>query len=190
MEWKLNGKRFHNRIVLIFSVGFLAALAVVYLGKQNMAAAAYFPDLSGLVKLDTLEPDKKQLMFYCLKQRMGPAACLIGLTVMGAGGFGALAFLLWYGFGAGLLLALLSLRWGFRGSLIFAAGIFPQILFLVPACLLLLEWCVTFVPKGGYSGKINFNGWKKILTAILLLTVACTLESYVNPLILKKLLQF
>ena len=50
-------------------------------------------------------------------------------------------FALWAGTMAGVFLSVASIRYGMKGIALVLAGILPQYLLLVPACIMLMNWC-------------------------------------------------
>ena len=138
-ETKLNG-----RILALFIAGFLAGLALIYVGQESLVGNADFLDSFSVGRMGVLDIDKPMLFFYSMKERFSPAILLIALTLAGVGSIAVSVYLIWAGFCAGTILSVLSIRYGIRGILIFTGGIFPQILLLAPAYLLLFRWCQGF----------------------------------------------
>lgn len=189
MERKsLADARFYNRAFFLFTGGFIAGLILIYAGWERLVGGSAFLDLMSLQRIGTLEPDRMRLLLYCLKERFRPAVLLVLLAVAGAGSLAVCLYLVWSGFCAGVVLSVLSLRYGIRGVLLFAGGIFPQALFLVPAYLMLFRWCVISRRMGGGGGNYRselLNRSGKLLLALAFLAVGCVVESYLNPILLK-----
>lgn len=185
--------KFNNRAFLIFAGGFLAGLLLIYIGQERLVAGTAFLDRVNLMRIGTLEIDRSRLLFYSLKQRVRPACFLIFLTVAGAGGLTVCAYLLWSGFCAGVILSVLSLRYGIRGILLFAGGILPQALFLIPAYLMLFRWCIMF-PVSGSTGKkaglLFMVRGGRLFFILAMLLAGCLAESYLNPILLGAVFRF
>lgn len=92
-------------------------------------------------------------------------------------------FVAWSGFAYGYFCVISITAFGTRGILLCLLALFPQFLAYVPAYLGLV----------GLSGhRREHAGWKGIMTVLLLLavlSVGILLESYINPIILQKVLK-
>ena len=144
---KLNG-----RILVLFTAGFLAGLALIYIGQESLVVNADFLDSFSVGRMGVLDIDSSMLFFYSIKQRLAPAVLLAVLAVAGIGGMAVSLYLVWTGFCAGTILSVLSIRYGIRGILLFSGGIFPQVLLLAPAYLFLFRWCQGFQDRV-YNGR-------------------------------------
>lgn len=205
--------KFNRRAFVVFLTGFLAGLALVHIWQTELVQNTSLLDHAALEGMGALAINKKGLLFYSLRQRLLPAGLLILAAAAGAGTAAVCLFLLWSGFCAGALLSVLSLRYGIRGVILFAGGIFPQVFFLVPAFLLICGWCAAFTRKGERrimagtrSGRFPFMDMAPLaeqkmsmsgrlsadvgtlLTALGMLIFGCVIEGYVSPAILGKVL--
>ncbi len=191
--------KFNQRVFLIFTAGFLAGLAMIYIGRQRLVAETQFLGSLSVERTGLLDMDGSMLFLYSLRQRGGPVLLLILLSAAGAGGLAVCLSLVWAGFCAGVILSVLSLRYGIRGILLFVGGCVPQILFLIPSYLLLLRWCI-LLPGGGRADRFLFGGMGGknvsarrfsfrpglLILAFFLFFLGCMTEGYVNPMVLKK----
>lgn len=177
----------------VFLAGFLLGMALIFIGQEGLVQNTSFLTSDSLEWIGTLEINRKGLMLYCLRQRLLPAVLLVLAAAAGAGGAAVCLFLLWSGFCAGTLLSVLALRYGIRGIMLFAGGILPQALLLVPAFWLLCGWCVS--PGRNRNGRrasmgkvfhLSGDGGMLLLIFCALLC-GCMLEGYVNPSILSRL---
>ena len=198
----LGGVRFKRRAFWVFLGGFLIGLALIHIGQERFVGNSQFLDSVRVERVGSLALDRQGLFGYSLWQRLWPAGLLCLLAAAGIGGAAAFVFLTWCGFCAGAILSVLSLRYGIRGVLLFAGGIVPQVFLLVPAYLMLLEWCVTF-RRSGYGkdgrslgikaslGRSEEKGMARrercLLPAFLLLGMGCLAESYINPILLEQI---
>lgn len=185
--------RFSRRAFVIFLTGFLAGLALVFIGQEGLVQNTSFLNHESIEGISALEIDRQGLLLYSLRQRLFAAGLLVLAAAAGAGGAAVCLFLLWSGVSAGALLSVLSLRYGIRGVVLFAGGIFPQVLLLAPAFWLLCGWCVSFGQrKGGKAGAgvkdllLSAEGGTLFLIFCALLG-GCFLEGYVNPSALDKI---
>lgn len=78
---KLNG-----RILVLFTAGFLAGLALIYIGQESLVVNADFLDSFSVGRMGVLDIDSSMLFFYSIKQRLAPAVLLAVLAVAGIGG--------------------------------------------------------------------------------------------------------
>ena len=178
-----------------FLAGFLAGLILIFAGQESLVQGSSFLDSVSLEGLAALQIDRRGLLLYSMRQRLLPAGILVLASAAGIGGAAAAFFLLWSGFCAGVLLSVLSLRYGIRGILLFAGGIFPQAAALVPAFWMLCVWCML---NGRGAGKPflaqkapGLSSGRGILLLILcILLGGCVLEAYVNPPVLGRMLRF
>lgn len=193
----LSNTKINGRILVLFTAGFLAGLALIYIGQESLVADADFLDSFSVGRMGVLEIDKSMLFFYSIRQRLTPAVLLTVLTAAGIGGMAVSLYLIWTGFCAGTILSVLSIRYGIRGILLFAGGIFPQVLLLAPAYLFLFRWCQGFQDRmyngrygGGGAGKRGVLRIGTLLMILGMLTAGCLMESYINPVILQKVFLF
>ena len=157
-------------------------------------------DAASLSRLRYLEIDEGSFFLYVLKERMGVvlALCLLATTYVGV--YALSAFALWLGAMAGFFLSVASIRYGLKGILLILAGILPQYLLLVPACIMLMNWCykvsnALYHPDRAvdirYGTRKQYFMRKTVqLFMIMVVVVAgCVMESYVNPLLLSVFLK-
>lgn len=81
------------------------------------------------------------------------------------------------GLAAGMILTVLSLRYGIRGSFFFLAALVPQQAVLVPGYCMLLE--------GACSKKLR----RACGFPLAVIGIGCAVEGYVNPFILKAVMR-
>ena len=154
------------------------------LGKEELYRMKYM----------TVEPDT--LFWYILEERMKNTIILavLATTYLGivAAGITAAGF----GVNVGIFLAAALIQYGVKGILLFLAGTLPQYVVYVPALYFLVLWCER-VCRGIYFDKKIISGNQRellvkllqILGIITLIIIGSALESYINTLLLKKLLK-
>lgn len=148
-----------------------------------------------LEQLANCELNGSYLMGYILRHRLTEITVvgILALTMLGIPV--VCGYIGYLGLSAGCLLSVAVIRYGIRGLFLIAAGIFPQILFLLPGYLLLfsmgMECSRTF-----YHRNAERTGWLisekqfllkclgKALEILIFVLVGCILECYVNPQIL------
>ena len=167
--------RFYYRVLLFFLTGFFLGLLLIYLGKNVLVENTDFLDENYLQSLRTLKADRCRLFLYSMRIRGMPAGILIALACIGYGSAGVCLYLIWSGFGVGTLLSVFSLRFGIRGVILFAGGLLPQMILLLPACMMLFRWCVA-----ERSRKTTVASLRELILPILLLLGGCVLEGFLN----------
>lgn len=109
-------------------------------------------------------------------------------------------FALWMGAMAGVFLSVASIRYGLKGIALIAAGILPQYLLLVPACVMLMNWCyqlsmALYHPERAadlrYGTKKQYLMRKAAQLLLILgaVMVGSAIESYINPMLLSAFLK-
>lgn len=159
-----------------FLTGFVPAVAVFCLFSEKLVVSSGFLEEAFFSKIRYLDINQNGLFLYSLKSRLETVAFLVLLAAAGMAGIGNCLFLGWSGFCAGALLTTLCMRCGFSGIILFLGCILPQQLLFIPGFLLLLHWCE------------QKKEAKRLLLSLLVVIMACFLESYVNPVVLKVVL--
>lgn len=193
---RYNGSRFYNGILLLFSAGFLVGVALICIGQEAVIGRSSLLSAVSLERLGRLDVNRTRLFLYCLRVRLWPAVFLILLSASGLGRSVVSLFLVWSGFSAGVLLSVLSMRYGILGILLFAAGLFPQVFLLVPAYLFLMKICVRMTGKeglhpgsaSGKRGRLSGNIWKWLI-AVFMITAGCLAEGFLNPPLFRMILR-
>lgn len=142
----------------------------------------------------------ENLFFYILGERAPFLILLLLLAFSSLGIAAGIAVLAWQGFSIGFMLATAVAKYGARGILLILGGMFPQYLIYLPVYAACLGFSVFFRKRSSDSGKstrsmereyIRMYGIGIGLAALLLLVFigGIFLESYINPVILKKILK-
>lgn len=185
-------------LLKIFCAGFLAGMILLIIGKSIWLEYTGLLDENTLYQMKYMTVDRNALFYYVLKERMGSVLILtilsttyLGLAVCGLA-------VLWYGMGAGVLLAIATTRYGLKGILLVCSGLFPHYLIYIPGFVFLLLWCekiyrLIYLERRdvirGMALRQMTSHILGLLTVLLLLLTGCMLEGYVNPPILQRLLQ-
>ncbi len=190
----------HISWLYLFLGGFLAGVFAINIWRNIFLQDMGLLDAASLSRLRYLEIDEGSFFLYVLKERMGVvlALCLLATTYVGV--YALSAFALWLGAMAGFFLSVASIRYGLKGILLILAGILPQYLLLVPACIMLMNWCykvsnALYHPDRAvdirYGTRKQYFMRKTVqLFMIMVVVVAgCVMESYVNPLLLSVFLK-
>lgn len=182
-----------------FLAGFCLGILMINMKRDLFLDGSDLLEGGSMAKLAYLEVDSHRFLGYVLKERfiLMAVMCFLGTTY--AGGVVIVSFVLWLGMSAGIFLSAAAIRFGMRGVLFALAGVFPQYIFLVPACILLLGWCEQTY-RGLYNKRVRFDfafsrrkyllcRSPKLFPILLLLVFACILEAYINPVLLTGLLR-
>lgn len=181
----------NNTFLTLFCAGLVAGILVINMGKSILLGDGGMFDESTLYHLKYMTVDSNALFCYVFRKRL---IRILGLAVLSTTYLGLVACMgaaFWYGMSAGAFLTSLALRYGLKGILLAVVGLFPHFLLYVPAVLLLLAWCEELFRgiyvRGEFSGGdkgILLKKAGRFLAILLVMTVGCLLEGYVNPFLL------
>ena len=176
---------------LVFLAGVICANVLgVVLGRELGAMNEYF-----INRYLYTEIHGQELFLYLFYKR---APEFLILLILSVGIYGTLVvdcYLSYLGFSVGFLSVIAIMNAGISGSVLTVGFFFPQWLFYVPVLLL---WRYELMRYKGLDGEYAASGRKKrrqmklaasFLLAIALLFTGLFLESYVNPHLLKKIIQ-
>lgn len=181
----------------IFTVGVFAGIFFMNLGKSILLENTGLLDEYTLYHIKYATVDSSALFYYILKRRLSSVLILAVLATTYLGFVICCGVSLWYGVCAGAFLGAAVLRYGIKGILLVFAGIFPQYLVYVPAMIAMLWWCrniyrMIYLDRTcGWEGTKPFLFPKSILQLVIIIVVfvvGCILESFLNPFVLKGLL--
>ena len=180
--------------------GFFAGILGMILRQENLLYNTGFLDSYTLGPVKYLEPDTGKLLTAVLMQRLGAAALLIILATTYLGSVAAYLYQVWSGLAMGILTAGSVIRYGVKGLLLTAGSLLPQQLILIPAFLILsmkcCELCRTMYfqgAPGGFTvrerGRFLLKKGLDMITSVMIIAAGCFAEAYINPRILKLILQ-
>lgn len=190
----------HISWLYLFLGGFLIGVFAMNIWKNLFLQDMGLLNAASLSRLRYLEVDGGSFFLYVLRERMGMAAVLCILATTYVGIYAVSFFALWMGAMAGIFLSVASIRYGMKGIALIAAGILPQYLLLVPACILLMNWCYQLSAALYHPEKAaDFRyGTKKqylikkaaqLLVILGVVIVGSAAESYINPILLSAFLK-
>lgn len=179
-----------------FLAGMLLGTMIMMIGKENLLDKTGLLGEEVLYHMKYMTIDTKALFWYVLGSRLKDVAVLAILATTYLGLVVICARVLLYGAATGIFFTVSVMRYGIKGILLILTGIFPQYLLYVPAILWLLLWCeqvcrdIYFEKSALIAAKSEIV--KKILqllAIVIVVIIGCFLESYVNPVLLEKLLK-
>lgn len=184
----------------LFMIGLFIGILIVNLGHETWVRDGSLFGSEMMNRLKNSRPEGAGLVGYILRHRLF-AVCILSLAATTVVGMPVLCgYICYTGLAAGCLLSVAVIRYGIRGLLFMAAMIFPQVLLLAPAYILLFLWAanvntILYAPRTQMEGYERFSrqfyikkGMQMIgITAIAIM--GCLLESYVNPKIMQLVLK-
>lgn len=168
-----------------------------FMGREAVSNAGILNDYF-IEKFQYTEVNGQNLFFYIMGERVPLLLLLLFLTLTSLGMVGGLFMLGWQGFSVGFMLSTAIAKYGLKGILLVLGGMFPQYLFYFPTYILycyLADYLRRRLGRdrmgNGSDRHYIYGAWLIAGVGVLLLFVAGVfLESYVNPVILKKILIF
>lgn len=190
----------HIRWLYLFLGGFCAGVLVLNIWRSYFLQDMELLSASSLSRLKFLEVDGKAFFGYVLRERLGTAVLLCLLATTYIGGPAVSAYALWMGIMAGIFLSVASVRYGLRGIVLVLVSVLPHYLLLVPACIMLMDWCCYLnmamyhperLGEAGYGRRKQFLFRKipRLLMMAGILIAGSAVESYVNPMLLSAFLK-
>lgn len=142
----------------------------------------------------------QNLFFYIFGERTPFLVLMLLLSFSSLGIAAGMAVLAWQGFSIGFMLSTGVAKYGAKGILLILGGLFPQYLIYLPVYAACLGFSVFFRKRISCCGKntgtvereyIRLYGIGIGLAVLMLLVFigGIFLESYINPVILKKILK-
>lgn len=191
-NWKKTAKAV---IFLAFIIGILLAN---FMGREKTAGAGILNDYF-VEKFKYAGINRENLFFYIMGERMPMVILLLILSFSSFGIIIGMLNLGWLGFSVGFMLSAAVAKYGMGGILLIAGGMFPQYILYVISYLGYCSLSVflgrglhNVIPTGGVSREQMRIYGMGILVGVALLLIFVTgifLESYLNPVILKKILK-
>ena len=130
-------KMFHvkRQLLALFMPGFLLGILYVNLEAEQFAAGAGIFSEYFLKQYRAADILTGEYIWYLLQVRLLPFLVLLGSAFTKFRKAAVILFLIWTGFSAGLLFSMAVLGMGVKGSILCIAGMLPQFLCWVAACL-------------------------------------------------------
>lgn len=190
----------HISWLYLFLSGFLIGVFVINIWKDLFLQDMDLLNAVSLSRLRYLEIDGGSFFLYVLKERMEIVLilCLLATTYVGV--YAISVFALWMGAMAGIFLSAASIRYGIKGIALVLAGILPQYLLLVPACMMLMDWCYKMCTALYHPAKaldIRYGTKRQylmkkavqLLVILVIVVIGSAMESYINPIFLSGFLK-
>lgn len=187
LKFKIIHKKF---FIVLFMIGFLVGILFTNIfGKAYILGVGLLGEYF-LLHFKYTQINYNRLLMYVFQERIQLflVVCILGITNIGIPVIGA--FFVWLGFSSGVLLSVGILKFGLKGIMICLSAVFPQFLIYIPVYLLYSDKLI----DQKVSGR---STWKKqkwlqyvlfVVLGILVIAFGAVLETYINPIILKKVL--
>lgn len=179
-------------VLYLFMIGLFLGILIVNVGYDAWIKDGSLLGTDMIARLKNSVPDSGGLFGYIVKHRLF-TVCMLGLLATTIIGLPAVCgYICYIGLAAGCLLSVAVIRYGIRGLLLMAAGIFPQGILLIPSYIALFVWAVSvnrmLYSKNPYkeyyirySRQVYLTKGLQIIGIVAVVIMGCLLESYVNP---------
>ena len=173
-------------------IGLFLGILIVNAGYDTWIRNGSLLGTEMILRLKNSVPDGGELFGYIMKHRLFTVFMLgiLGTTMIGIPA--VCGYVCYTGLAAGCLLSVAVIRYGIRGLLLMAAGVFPQGLLLIPAYIALFVWTLNMnrllYVKGSYgdhyirtSRQSYLKKGIEMISIVVVVIIGCLVESYVNP---------
>lgn len=183
------------KILLLLS--FVAGIFVANLmGREEVSNAGVLNDYF-VEKFQYTQINGENLFFYIIGERMPLLFLLFLLIFTSLGIFSGILVVGWQGFSIGFMLSTGIAKYGIKGIILVLGGLFPQYLLYFPVYIFYCYVAVFLRQRFFAIGRENISERRfaygiGLLIAIILMIVFVAgifLESYVSPVILKRILK-
>lgn len=178
-----------KNLLPVFCAGMLAGILILNIGKSTFVDSTGLFDEYILSGMKYMTVDGSALFYYVLRKRMLLLFIMAVLATTYLGYAVCIGAAAWCGMAVGTYLSALILRYGLKGLVLAAVGVFPQYLLYLPAVVLMLGWCENLY-RAIYSRGVVVDAadkifWMKKLGRLgligIIAALGCLLEGYVNP---------
>lgn len=181
-------------------IGLFLGILIVNVGYDTWIRNGSLLGMEMILRLKNSVPDGSELLGYIMKHRVFTVFMLGILATTMIGIPAVCVYVCYIGLAAGCLLSVAVIRYGIRGLLLMAAGVFPQGILLIPAYIALVVWSINvnrlLYAKNSYAdyyikaGKQSYlKKGVQMIGILAVVIIGCLLESYVNPKILHFILK-
>ncbi len=190
----------HISWLYLFLGGFLIGILSINIWRNTFFGEMDLLSAASLSRLKYLDINGNSFLAYILKERIGTLVILCLLATTYVGTVTIALYAAWMGMMAGIFLSVAAMRYGLRGIFLILAGVMPQYLLLVPAYIMLMNWCYQICTGLYYPHKVYEDGYgmkrqyymKKIVqlfVIVMVVIIGSMIESYVNPILISRFLK-
>lgn len=204
LSWRQRGKISKNKSVwgkiikIVLLLSFLAGIfAANLMGREEVANAGILNDYF-VEKFQYSQVKGEALFFYIAEERLPMLLLMFLVMFTSLGILNGILILGWQGFSIGFMLSAGIAKYSLKGIVLVLGGMFPQYLFYFPVYFFYC-WLVLFLRQRLWGEEKRTGTDRRLLygagvlsAAVLFLvfTAGIFLESYLNPVILKNVLNF
>ncbi|MEG0962038.1 MAG: stage II sporulation protein M [Lachnospiraceae bacterium] len=204
-QWQHKVLRLSSESIWNKGIKFIAAAAFIigifianFMGREQVSNIGILNDYF-MERFEYTNINGEKLFFYLVEERVPILLLLLLLVFSSLGILLGILMLGWQGFSIGFMLATAVAKYGGKGILLILAGLFPQYLIYLPVYIFYCFLAI-FIKKRTYCSQSGMTisqdrrkiyGMGAILACLILVVffLGIFLESYVNPMILKKVLK-
>lgn len=157
---------------------FLSALGIILCGKEIIECSKVL-DKNTLEVWNSEMGGTKELFFYIWKERIWVIPFLFLLATTYLAKVSGYVLILGYGVGFGIVTGIALLRYGIFGILLVTAAGMPHYLIYISVLIFAIN-------VNRRQRTVNKKFYIQLLVLEALVLVGCLLESYINPVVLKK----
>jgi len=176
----------------LFLGGFIFGIFLMNAGWEVLLTEEGLFAASDINRLKYLDIDGGKFFPYVLKKRAESILIPVLLSTTVLSCIVVYGYLIWQGMLMGMMLTAALIRFGLKGVLLVAAGVFPHQLLLFPAMVMVLIWCHDRQQSNRYSSGAKLYYMQKAVSVLwicFMLLTGCILESYVNPILVSEVLK-
>ncbi len=178
--------------VVFFLAGFLLGIIYIYVTGDEKGEGVDLFSAQNLMQFQYQDVVYEDYLAFLLRKRIVVLAVMVVLSLAVAGKYLLSGFLMLFGCSMGSMLAVLILRYGWKGMILFFALIFPQDFVYLPVVFgwvaFFAEWNDKLFGERSMLYRRGAEKRKNITRCFLLFAVTIigiVLECYVNPLFVK-----
>ena len=164
-------------LIIALVVGFLIGIIYENLNVKRTGITIDIFQRFYLDKFSETSVVSERLFWYIVRARLVGIVSIIVLGGLRWKKAGMVLFCGWTGFLYGVLVVASIIQLGMAGLVVSVAGMFPHLLFYVPATVLLVINIYDY-PRKAWN-------WPKTIFILLMVMLGVVLESYLNPFIMK-----
>lgn len=167
---------------LFLIVFFLVLLGSILFGEEYIKYSKVL-DKNSLQIWKLEGGESKALLLYVLKERLWVIPLMFLLATTYLAKMTGFVFVLWYGVSLGIVTGISLLRFGFVGIFLVLMAGMPHYLLYIPIFIFVLR-------MNGRQRVVCRKFYLQLFLLELMVLIGCILESYVNPILLKKIINF
>ena len=186
---------------LTFFAGIILGGFVVWWNKEQFIQDSYFLGEEVFRRFGYTSIYKSGFFYYICKNRFEVFLFLVLSSFTNFMGSVFYLFILWFGICGGVISSTLLLKFGLKGLLLLFGLVFPHVCIYIPCFVVLMKFLCQFHNARLFSRN---NSWDKQYTKKRRISIFCVMilcfcavtvvgvwvESYVNPIVLKKITSF